>query len=91
MVRTEFVANISHELRTPLASIRAMAETLQGGALGDPDAGPRFLETIIREADRLVRLSEDLLDLTRAESTDRDRSRFDLRLLVRNVAERLAL
>ncbi|MES2464675.1 MAG: histidine kinase dimerization/phospho-acceptor domain-containing protein, partial [Armatimonadota bacterium] len=44
MVRTEFVANISHELRTPLASIRAMAETLQGGALGDPDAGPRFLE-----------------------------------------------
>lgn len=89
MVRTEFVANVSHELRTPLASIRAMAETLQGGALGDPDAGPRFLETIIREADRLVRLSEDLLDLTRAESTDRDRSQFDLRLLVRNVAARL--
>jgi two-component system phosphate regulon sensor histidine kinase PhoR len=90
MVRTEFVANVSHELRTPLASIRAMAETLQGGAMADPDAGPRFLETIIREADRLVRLSEDLLDLTRAESKDRDRSRFDLRQLVRNIAARLA-
>jgi two-component system phosphate regulon sensor histidine kinase PhoR len=89
MVRTEFVANVSHELRTPLASIRAMAETLQGGAMSDPDAGPRFLETIIREADRLVRLSEDLLDLTRAESKDRDHSRFDLRLLVSNVAARL--
>lgn len=89
MVRTEFVANVSHELRTPLASIRAMAETLQDGAMDDPEAGPRFLETIIRETDRLVRLSEDLLDLTRAESTDRDRSRFDLRLLVRNVAARL--
>ncbi|MBC8103891.1 MAG: PAS domain-containing protein [Cytophagales bacterium] len=88
-VRTEFVANVSHELRTPLASIRAMAETLQGGALDDPIAGPRFLETIIREANRLVRLSEDLLDLTRAESMDRDRTRFDLRLLIRNVAARL--
>ena len=89
MVRTEFVANVSHELRTPLASIRAMAETLQDGAMDDPEAGPRFLETIIRETDRLVRLSEDLLDLTRAESKERDRSSFDLRQLLRNVALRL--
>lgn len=88
-VRTEFVANVSHELRTPLASIRAMAETLSDGAMDDPEAGPRFLETIIREADRLVRLSEDLLDLTRAESKERDRTLFDLRKLLHEVALRL--
>jgi Signal transduction histidine kinase len=89
-VRTEFVANVSHELRTPLASIRAMAETLQNGAMADPAAGPRFLETIIREADRLVRLSEDLLELSRAESGRREKTRFDLGELLVDVAARLA-
>ncbi len=90
-VRTEFVANVSHELRTPLASIRAAAETLQEAAASDPDAASRFLSTIIREADRLVRLSEDLLDLSRAESGRRERTRFDLGCLVGDVAARLAV
>ena len=89
-VRTEFVANVSHELRTPLASIRAAAETLQDGAAADPEAASRFLHTIIREADRLVRLSEDLLDLSRAESGRRERTRFDLGCLAQDVAARLA-
>lgn len=88
-VRTEFVANVSHELRTPLASIRAMAETLLDGAMGDPEVGPRFLQTIIREADRLVSLSEDLLALSKAESKAREHSRFDLARLLRDVAARL--
>lgn len=88
-VRTEFVANVSHELRTPLASIRATAETLQGGAASDPEIAGRFLETIIRETERLVRLSEDLLDLSRAESTGRERTRFDLGTLITDVAARL--
>ena len=89
-VRTEFVANVSHELRTPLASIRATAETLLDGAGGDPQIAPVFLETILREADRLVRLSEDLLELSRAESTGRERTRFDLAFLAADVAARLA-
>jgi two-component system phosphate regulon sensor histidine kinase PhoR len=88
-VRTEFVANVSHELRTPLASIRATAETLLDGAIADPEYRGRFLETIIREADRLVQLSEDLLELSRAESDRRVRTRFDLRGLVLDVATRL--
>jgi two-component system phosphate regulon sensor histidine kinase PhoR len=88
-VRTEFVANVSHELRTPLASIRATAETLLDGAASDPQMAPRFLETILREVGRLVRLSEDLLDLSRAESTERERARFDLAALVSDVAARL--
>lgn len=90
-VRTEFVANVSHELRTPLASIRATAETLQDGALNDPNLAARFLDTILREADRLVRLSEDLLDLSRAERGGlRVPARFDLSALARDVAARLA-
>lgn len=89
-VRTEFVANVSHELRTPLASIRATAETLLDGAANDPNAAPRFLQTIIREADRLVRLSTDLLELARAESTGREHTRFDLAALLSDVAARFA-
>jgi two-component system phosphate regulon sensor histidine kinase PhoR len=88
-VRTEFVANVSHELRTPLASIRATAETLLDGAISDPEYSKRFLETIIREADRLVQLADDLLELSRAESNRRIRERFDLRGLVLEVAARL--
>ncbi len=90
-VRTEFVANVSHELRTPLASIRATAETLADGALNDPALAARFLDTILREADRLVHLSNDLLDLSRAERGElRSRARFDLAALARDVAARLA-
>jgi two-component system phosphate regulon sensor histidine kinase PhoR len=90
-VRSEFVANVSHELRTPLASIRATAETLLDGAFADPSYSNRFLETIIREADRLVRLSEDLLELSRAESSQPERARFDLRGLLVEVTSRLLL
>lgn len=89
-VRTDFVANVSHELRTPLASIRATAETLLEGAASDPAVAPAFLETIVREADRLVRLSEDLLQLSRVESVHRARTDFDLGELVAETAARLA-
>jgi len=90
LVRTEFVANVSHELRTPLAAIRAFAETLADGAALDPEVGPRFLQTIVREVDRLVRLSEDLLLLARAETSERMPVAFDLRDLQDEVVERLA-
>jgi len=68
LVRQEFVANVSHELRTPLTSLRALAETLQGGAMRDGEAGPRFLSRIITEIDRLTLLVNDLLDLSAIES-----------------------
>ena len=68
LVRREFVANVSHELRTPLTSVRALAEALAGGAAKDPEAGPRFLERIIGEIDRLTLLVNDLLDLSAIES-----------------------
>ena len=89
-VRTDFVANVSHELRTPLASIRALAETLLDGAVHDPDAAPRFLKTIIREADRLVSLSTDLLALSKSENGTPDPIRFDLSQLLSDVGARVA-
>jgi two-component system phosphate regulon sensor histidine kinase PhoR len=88
-VRRDFVANVSHELRTPLTSVKAMAETLLDGALDDPDAAPRFLQTIIRESDRLVRLSADLLDLSRVEARGIEKKPLDLAALVSEVAARL--
>lgn len=89
-VRTEFVINVSHELRTPLASIRAMAETLLDGALSDAEVSEKFLGNIVREVDRLVRLSEDLTYLTRAETTVPTREVCDLQELLLDMVERLA-
>ena len=67
-VRRDFVSNISHELRTPLASLKALTETLQDGAISDPEAGPRFLGRINAEVDALTQMAQELLDLSRIES-----------------------
>jgi two-component system, OmpR family, phosphate regulon sensor histidine kinase PhoR len=66
--RREFVANVSHELRTPLSLIKGSVETLQDGAVHQPQAASRFLEIIARHTDRLTFLIEDLLTLSRLES-----------------------
>jgi two-component system, OmpR family, phosphate regulon sensor histidine kinase PhoR len=70
-IRRDFVANASHELRTPVAAIRAAAETLQAGAVGDPASARSFVEIISRHAERLARLTQDLLDLSRIETRQR--------------------
>lgn len=67
-VRRDFISNVSHELRTPLASLKALTETLQNGALSDPVAGPRFLGRITTEVDALTQMAQELLDLSRIES-----------------------
>jgi two-component system, OmpR family, phosphate regulon sensor histidine kinase PhoR len=67
-VRRDFISNVSHELRTPLASLKALTETLQSGALSDPEAGPRFLSRIHTEVDALTQMAQELLDLSRIES-----------------------
>jgi two-component system phosphate regulon sensor histidine kinase PhoR len=67
-IRREFVANVSHELRTPLTSIRALVETLEAGAIDDPEVSSDFLARIISEVDRLASLVDELLDLARLES-----------------------
>ena len=90
-VRRDFVANVSHELRTPLTSIRAMAETLQDGALQDPSVSCHFLKTIIDETSRLTRISEDLLHLSQSESQSPEKLRFNLAELCDEVAKRLTM
>jgi two-component system, OmpR family, phosphate regulon sensor histidine kinase PhoR len=67
-VRRDFIANASHELRTPVSAISGAVETLLGGAVKlEPDARG-FVEMIARHAERLARLTRDLLDLSRLES-----------------------
>jgi two-component system phosphate regulon sensor histidine kinase PhoR len=66
-VRKDFVINVSHELRTPLASIQGYTETLLDGALEDPAHNMRFLGIIKHNAERLARITEDLLTLSRVE------------------------
>ncbi|XXT24868.1 ATP-binding protein [Sorangium sp. So ce429] len=70
-LQRNFIANASHELRTPVASIRASSETLLGGALDDPEAARDFVEVIERNAARLHRLVNDLLDLSRIDGRER--------------------
>jgi signal transduction histidine kinase len=63
-----FVANASHELRTPLTVVKLRAEALQDGAMEDPQISKRFMGEIEHEVDRLVRMVNDLLDLSRMEA-----------------------
>ena len=66
-VRKDFVINVSHELRTPLASIQGYTETLLDGAVHDPEHNMRFLSIIRQNAERLGRLTADLMTLSRLE------------------------
>ena len=67
-VRRDFISNISHEIRTPLASLKALTETLQDGALDDPPAARRFIDQIQIEVDALTQMATELLELSRIES-----------------------
>jgi len=67
-VRRDFIANASHELRTPVTAIRAAAETLLDGGLQLNEQAREFVQMIARHADRLTRLTDDLLDLSKLET-----------------------
>ena len=66
--RREFVSNVSHELRSPLASVRAMVETLEAGALGNREVALDFLSRIESDIRRMTTLVDELLELSRLES-----------------------
>lgn len=76
--RREFVANVSHELRTPLTSMRSYLEALQDGALHDPAIAPKFLQVAQTETERMIRLVNDLLQLSKMD-------RKDYKLLIEKV------
>jgi two-component system phosphate regulon sensor histidine kinase PhoR len=81
-VRRDFISNISHELRTPLAGLKALVDTLRGGAIKDRPAAKRFLKRMDAEVDALTQMVEELLELSRIES-----GQAPLRLTPTPVAE----
>lgn len=72
MERREFVSNVSHELRTPLTTMRSYLEALAEGAWKDEEVAPSFLRITQTETERMIRLVEDLLKLSRMDSEDYD-------------------
>ncbi|KRM59937.1 hypothetical protein C5L31_000054 [Secundilactobacillus malefermentans] len=66
--RKQFVSNVSHELRTPLTSVRSYVEALSDGAWKDPKIAPKFLKVTQEETDRMIRMINDLLTLSRMDS-----------------------
>lgn len=86
-MRREFVANVSHELKTPLTSIRGYVETLLAGGLEDEENNVRFVWKIKRQAERLELLVNELLDLSRIQSTRKriERAPVDCAEIAREV------
>lgn len=90
-MRVDFVANVSHELRTPLTSLTGFIETMRGPARDDPDARERFLAIMQDQAERMFRLINDLLSLSRIEMDEHSRPRgsVDMTALLRRLIELL--
>ncbi|CAN5429586.1 ATP-binding protein [soil metagenome] len=91
-MRADFVAHASHELRTPLASLLGFVETLQGAARKDEASRDRFLALMKTQAERMKRLIDDLLSLSRIEMNAHQRpsETVDLTMVARHVADTLS-
>ena len=76
--RKQFVSNVSHELRTPLTSLKSYIEALTDGAWKDPKVAPQFLKVTQEETDRMIRMINDLLSLSRMDSGT---AKLDLELI----------
>ena len=85
----EFMADVSHELRTPLTSIRGFTQALTDGTVEDPEQQQRSVQVIDDEARRMLRLVEQLLDLSRMEAGELRlrREAVDVRELTHHVAD----
>lgn len=92
VVRQEFLSNVSHELRTPLTAIIAFVETLEAGAMEDPESRRRFLAIIRKNASRMHGLIDDILELTAIEggNVQLKAAPVELHALVNDVCSSLA-
>ncbi|WP_315918568.1 sensor histidine kinase [Mesorhizobium sp. SP-1A] len=91
-MRADFIANASHEMRTPLASIAGFIETLRGPARNDSAAREQFLQIMQSQTERMSRLIDDLLSLSRLEMKPflRSGANVDLRQIIESVIDSLA-
>jgi len=91
-VRQDFIANVSHELRTPLTSIKGFIETLLNGVIDDPAHNRQFLRLVEEDVNRLARLTEDLLELSKIESLGKPKTLqpVDVVQTIRDVVASLA-
>ena len=92
-MRADFVANASHELKTPIAGLAGFIETLRGPARDDAAARERFLAIMAEQADRMRRLVDDLLMLSRIEQHEHARpdGAVDLMPVLKSVLDLLQL
>lgn len=91
-MRSDFIANASHELRTPLTSVVGFIETLRGPAANDTRAREKFLGIMAHQAERMSRLIDDLLSLSRIEARQHlpPSGTVDLKGILEDVAEALS-
>lgn len=91
--RKQFVSNVSHELRTPLTSMRSYIEALIDGAWKDDELAPRFLEVAQSETDRMIRMINDLLHLSRIDSgkSELEKELIDITALFAQVLNRFEM
>jgi two-component system sensor histidine kinase VicK len=91
--RKEFVANVSHELRTPLTTMKSYLEALEDGVLSDPELGPRFIKVTQNETERMIRLVNDLLQLSKMDTKKHllKPKQTNLNHLIEDVAERFSV
>ncbi|XXM72135.1 cell wall metabolism sensor histidine kinase WalK [Lysinibacillus sphaericus] len=91
--RREFVANVSHELRTPLTTMRSYLEALAEGAWQDEEIAPQFLNVTQTETERMIRLVNDLLQLSKMDSKDYrfNKDWIDFILLFHGIIDRFEM
>ena len=93
LFRKEFLMNLAHELRTPIFSVQGYVDTLLGGALEDPEVNKKFLSNASKSIDRLVRLVDDLDQISKLESGKIPiiQESFFIQDLIRDVYEEFLL
>jgi two-component system phosphate regulon sensor histidine kinase PhoR len=89
--RKEFIGDISHELRTPIFAVQGFIETLLNGALEDPQVNREFLQKAMRNVNRLIHLTNDLMEISKLETGERKimAEEVPLRSIVQEVSETL--
>ncbi|OGI10067.1 MAG: hypothetical protein A2Y40_08800 [Candidatus Margulisbacteria bacterium GWF2_35_9] len=90
-IRKEFIANASHELKTPLTTINGFLETLENGAIDDPENNRRFIQIIKKNSNRLKTLVEDMLNLSAIENNKVEKKEVTISLVMNTLIEDMNL